>query len=58
MRTANAVKTPQPLDAIQPSRNTLRKQLALDLFWAIDATAALMCRLNGNDQTHVFEFVR
>ena len=62
--TANAVQPAQALDAIQPSLLALREQLALDLLGAValghpvDATAALMCRFDGNYQAHLVEFTR
>ena len=58
------MKPTQTLDAIEASQNTLREQLALDLFWAmalghpVDATAVLMRGFDGNDQPHIVEFAR
>ena len=62
VRTADAMKFAQTLDAIEAGRNTLRQQFALDFLWAValghpvDAAAALMRGFDGNDQAHIVEF--
>ena len=56
--TANAVQPAQALDAIQPSLLALREQLASNLLGAVDATATLMRRFDGNNQPHIVEFAR
>ena len=59
---ADAMKPTQTLDAIEASRDALRKQLTLNLLGAValghpvDATATLMCGFDGNDQPHIVEF--
>ena len=64
VRTADAMKFAQTLDAIEAGRNTLRQQFALDFLWAValghpvDAAAALMRGFDGNDQAHIVEFTR
>ena len=61
---ADAMKPTQTLDAIEASKDALREQLTLDLLGAValghpvDATAALMCRFDGNNQAHLVEFTR
>jgi hypothetical protein len=42
VRASDAMQPTQTLDAIQPSGNALREQLASNLLWATNATAALM----------------
>ena len=64
MRTTNAVQPAQALDPIEARKDALRAQLALDLLGAValghpvDATAALMCRFDGNNQAHLVELTR
>ena len=64
MRTTNAMQSAQTLDAIEASKDALREQLTLDLLGAValghpvDATAALMCRFDGNNQAHLVELTR
>ena len=59
---ADAVQPAQALDAIEASRDTLRKQLTLNLLGAValghpvDATAVLVRGFDGNNQPHIVEF--
>ena len=55
---ADAMKSAQTLDAIQPSLLALRELLASNLLGAVDATATLMSGLDSNNQMQVFEFAR
>ena len=52
----------QPAQALEASRDTLRKQLTLNLLGAValghpvDATAVLVRGFDGNNQPHIVEF--
>ena len=58
MRTTNAMQPAQTLDTIQSGHDALSQQLASNLLGAVDPTAKLMRRFDGNDQAHIVEFTR